>query len=166
MNWEIVGSTGEWVGAFAVVVTLFYLAKQIRQNSASLDRANDYAQAGSVHSINSLYIQVFAPLSQNTELAGIYKKALEGIELNQVEAVQFGAFVNTFLAWLENMYFQHRHELGFASESLDSVEMTTGPYVHSLLNTDAGLNWWKSEGLHLYTADFVEIVENIRSKTY
>ncbi len=77
MNWEIVGSTGEWVGAFAVVATLFYFAKQIRQNSASLDRANEYAQASSVHSTNSLYIQVFAPLSQNTVLAGIYKKALE-----------------------------------------------------------------------------------------
>ena len=30
MNWEIVGSTGEWAGALAVVVTLFYLARQIR----------------------------------------------------------------------------------------------------------------------------------------
>jgi hypothetical protein len=31
--WEIVGSTGEWVGALAVVATLFYLANQIRQQN-------------------------------------------------------------------------------------------------------------------------------------
>ena len=67
MNWEIVGSTGEWVGAFVVVVTLFYLTKQIRQNSASLDRANENAQAGSVLSTNGLYIQVFARFSTLTQ---------------------------------------------------------------------------------------------------
>ncbi len=33
MNWEIIGSTGEWAGAIAVVVTLFYLARQIRQQN-------------------------------------------------------------------------------------------------------------------------------------
>jgi hypothetical protein len=162
MNWEIVGSTGEWVGAFAVVVTLFYVAKQIRQNSASLDRANDYAHASSVHSLNSLYVQVFAPLSQNPELAGIYKKALEGSELNQIEAVQFGAFVNTFLGWLEDVYFQQRHELGFVSENLDT-ESSTAPYVRSLLNTEAGLNWWNNEGAHLFTSEFIETVESMRS---
>lgn len=34
MNWEIVGSTGEWAGALAVVVTLFYLARQTKQTNA------------------------------------------------------------------------------------------------------------------------------------
>ena len=33
MNWEIIGSTGEWAGAIAVVVTLFYLATQIKQSN-------------------------------------------------------------------------------------------------------------------------------------
>ena len=33
MNWEIVGSTGEWAGAIAVVATLFYLARQIQQSN-------------------------------------------------------------------------------------------------------------------------------------
>ena len=33
MNWEIVASTGEWAGAVAVVVTLFYLARQIKQQN-------------------------------------------------------------------------------------------------------------------------------------
>ena len=33
MNWEAIGATGEIVGALAVVVTLFYLAQQIRHNT-------------------------------------------------------------------------------------------------------------------------------------
>ncbi len=163
MNWDALGAMGEIFGAIAVVATLVYLAKQIRQNSASLDRANDFAQAGSVHDINSLYIQVFAPLSQNAGLAQTYKKALEGLELDQIEAVRFGAFVNTFLAFLENLYFQQRHDLGFVTESTGSVEQISGPYVRMLLNTDAGLDWWKTEGPHLYTREFVDTVESIRT---
>ena len=115
------------------------------------------------HDINSLYIQVFAPLSQNAGLAQTYKKALEGLELDQIEAVRFGAFVNTFLAFLENLYFQQRHELGFVTESTGSVEQISGPYVRMLLNTDAGLDWWKTEGPHLYTREFVDTVESIRT---
>ena len=33
MNWDAIGAIGEIVGALAVVVTLFYLATQIRQNA-------------------------------------------------------------------------------------------------------------------------------------
>ena len=33
MNWEMIASTGEWAGAFAVVATLFYLARQIKQQN-------------------------------------------------------------------------------------------------------------------------------------
>ena len=33
MNWEVIASTGEWAGALAVVATLFYLARQIKQQN-------------------------------------------------------------------------------------------------------------------------------------
>ncbi len=69
MNWEAIGAIGETAGAVAVVATLFYLAIQIRQNSSSLDRTNEFAQAESVHNINALYVQIFSALSANAELA-------------------------------------------------------------------------------------------------
>ena len=37
MNWEAIGATGEIVSALAVLLTLFYLAIQIRQNTKSMD---------------------------------------------------------------------------------------------------------------------------------
>jgi len=36
MNWDAIGSIGEIAGAIGVVVSLVYLATQIRQNSAWL----------------------------------------------------------------------------------------------------------------------------------
>jgi heme/copper-type cytochrome/quinol oxidase subunit 1 len=35
MNWEAIGAIGELIGAVAVVVTLLYLVKQIKQNTES-----------------------------------------------------------------------------------------------------------------------------------
>jgi hypothetical protein len=42
VNWEAVGAVGEVLGAFAVVLTLVYLAVQIRQNTSST-RASTYS---------------------------------------------------------------------------------------------------------------------------
>ena len=35
MNWDAIGATGEWAGAIGVIVTLAYLAIQIRQSGRS-----------------------------------------------------------------------------------------------------------------------------------
>ena len=43
INWEAIGAVGEIAGAIAVIATIFYLSLQIRQNSRSLDRANEFA---------------------------------------------------------------------------------------------------------------------------
>ena len=37
MNWDVVGAIAEMVGAFAVVLTLFYLTQQLRQNTKALE---------------------------------------------------------------------------------------------------------------------------------
>lgn len=39
MNWEAIGAVGEVVGAFAVVLTLLYLAKQSKNNTSAVNRA-------------------------------------------------------------------------------------------------------------------------------
>ena len=39
MNWDAIGAVGEIIGAVVVIVTLLYVAKQIRQTSKSLEMA-------------------------------------------------------------------------------------------------------------------------------
>ena len=41
MNWDAIGAVGELIGAIAVVITLVYLAIQIRQNTKTV-RASTY----------------------------------------------------------------------------------------------------------------------------
>ena len=40
MDWTVIGALGELVGAVAVVVSLIYLSRQVRQNTRALRTAN------------------------------------------------------------------------------------------------------------------------------
>lgn len=45
MNWEAVSAIGELVGSVGVLITLIYLALQIRQNTESLESNKQFARA-------------------------------------------------------------------------------------------------------------------------
>jgi hypothetical protein len=45
LSWQDLGSIGELVGAVAVVISLVYLAFQIRQNTRQIDENTKAAQA-------------------------------------------------------------------------------------------------------------------------
>ena len=48
MNWEAIGAVGEILGAIAVLVTLIYLATQIKQHTLATRAVTNsaYAEAG------------------------------------------------------------------------------------------------------------------------
>ena len=58
MNWEAVGAVGEIVGAIAVVITLIYLARQMRQNSSAL-------RSTTAQSANEMAFSVYNPIVAN-----------------------------------------------------------------------------------------------------
>ena len=160
------GNLGEFVGSIAVVATLFYLSRQIRQNASALSRSNDYAQASSIHDTNALYVQVFSLLVQDPEMASIYHRALRLEPLDDVEAVRFAAFINTFFAWSEDLFSQSNAELGFSEysgeNSLFLLETHYG-YLGRLLKTDVGIDWWKKDAPYLFSNEYVRAINEIMS---
>ncbi len=167
MNWEAIGAIGEIAGAFAVVATLFYLSRQIRQNARALSRSNDYAQASSIHETNALYVQVFSLLARDREMASIYHRALNGEPLDEVEAVRFAQFINAYFAWSEDLFSQFTAGLGFS-------EYTAQPgrthleedyaYWGRLLRTDVGIEWWKNDAPYLYSREFVKAINDVMNE--
>ena len=62
MNWEAIGAIGEIVGAVAVILTLGYLAVQIRQNNKSIRSQiyTSWVDTGSlIHTIRAEHPEVF-----------------------------------------------------------------------------------------------------------
>ena len=56
MNWEAIGAISEMIGALAVVVSLIYLAFQIRQNTNQLEHNERASIAASASAKTSMLI--------------------------------------------------------------------------------------------------------------
>ena len=160
MNWQAIGAVGEIGGAVGVILTLIYLAKQIRHNSNSLDRANEFAQASSVSQLCGLFETMFASISNDPQFAAIYRKALEGESIDPVESVQFTAWVNRFLSWIENNFVQHRLSLGFDAYTEESAGEMLRPYIAQFIAVGVVREWWAREGQHLYSKELIDYVES------
>jgi hypothetical protein len=85
MNWEALGAIGEIVGAVAVVVTLGYLAVQIRQNTRTL-------KLGSIQSVYEKYQDRFRMTAESESLARIMRTGIIRLnDLTEEEQVRFNA---------------------------------------------------------------------------
>ena len=73
MNWEAISAIGEAVGAIAVIASLVYLARQIRQNTRSL-------QAATYHSVVTALGDLTRPLTQDPEWAAAWEASAEDWE--------------------------------------------------------------------------------------
>lgn len=151
LTWEIAGVLGELVGAAAVVVTLIYLAKQVRHSL-------DYARADAIQSSNAQYIQVFSQLTQDSDMAAVYSKALKDEALDDVETIKFFAFLNIYFAWAESLYNQALADLGFSDYSDGTMDLFTNirPYASRLLTSEAGKLWWATEAESNFSPEFYD----------
>ena len=102
MNWDAVAALAELIGAVAVIITVAYLAVQIRQNTKT---AHSGVQQGMLHPLHSVWLA----LSQDPELARLLIKANREYEsLTPEEALRFGSFVNDILAIWSSVRLQHQ----------------------------------------------------------
>ena len=73
MDWSAIGAIGEIIGAFAVLITLIYLAVQIRQNTHEIRAARVESTLKDQSSYNKL-------LAADPDLTRIYWQAVENID--------------------------------------------------------------------------------------
>jgi len=73
----ILGSWGEFVGAIAVVVTLIYLAIQIRQNTRSLEMSRSQALAQTSLAYITLQTNTMLSIAASDEISALREKALK-----------------------------------------------------------------------------------------
>ena len=86
MSWDAAGAIGEIFGALAVVMSLIYLATQIRTQ-------NREAKISSVHEITEAFRLAITSF-QDEQRAVVYTKALNGFDsLTDSEKLQFISMV-------------------------------------------------------------------------
>jgi len=103
MNWEAIGAVGEALGAAGVIISLLYLAVQIRGDARAKRAAMTHAQSQA----NAGFASILATGPEVAELyfRGIHDFAsLQGAELVQFAALMthmFRLYEDQFLQWTE-----------------------------------------------------------------
>ena len=149
MTLDALANIGEVVGAIAVVVTLIYLAVQIRQSTQAL-RTENYTRAlERVANMQALW-------SQDEGLSVLLAKGADDIgRLTPPERIRFTyAFLEAFGAF-EFMY--HAYQDGVIPEKVWTRWSVT---VAWWLSTPGVQDWWHSLPV-TFTEDFTEFVEGI-----
>jgi len=149
MNWDTVGIFAEVVAAAAVVVTLAYLAVQLRL-------AREAAQVQSTLSIIEIFSHWRAHLIQNPSLATLVEKANRGEELSGAEYIQVSTlmddlFIATGLA----------HAGSVKSDALYETSADV-EYLMVIFDQNPGLvhHWARYRGfLEIASPDFVRAVD-------
>ena len=146
MNWGAIGAVSEIVGALAVVITLAYLAIQIRQN-------NDLLRS---ESRQALVSNDATALGINIDNIGVFAKYVAGTELSADEQLRMSFMFVLDLRNREFEYFQYKHGL------LD--EETWLAYRHVILinhSSVLGRKWWDEVGRGIVAPDFSSLVDEM-----
>ena len=153
MNWEAIGSLAEVIGALAVLITLAYLAVQVRQNSTQLRESARLAKIASLDNTVEMFSKFRGMLAEpnNSEL---YVRGLESyVDLSAAEKVQFGALIEEYIFAYHAMYVRYLN--GDLDEQTWNRRV---PIPAALIKTAGGSEWWEARK-KIFPMDFVMVME-------
>ena len=100
MNWTAIGAIGEVLGAVAVVLSLVYVAAQVRHNTAALSRAASADAIAAIRHWNQSLID-------DPVMVRIFSKGVEDMNaLDDDGRARFVVLMLNFLKTFENMHYQ------------------------------------------------------------
>jgi hypothetical protein len=144
----------EVVSAIAVVVTLIYLAIQVRHSKESLD-ANTKAIRGQVISDVTKNVQDHMAMAvQGHDMADILNKMATEQTLEPNDALLLDGFLTAVFIARQNEFYQWKQGL-----LDDDVFRSLHHVTRTVLGTESGRHWWENEGRRLVSDEFVKFTE-------
>jgi hypothetical protein len=123
MNWDAISAVSQLIGSVAVVVSVLYLAVQLKSSTRVARVAAMDAAAAALRDVTK-------PLMENAELSKLWRTGLENLEaLSAEDQARFFHAVHQFLKALETIHYH---------------------YVYGLLDPQLWAGW--RELLHHYVA--------------
>ena len=147
MNTEKIGSIADIVGAIAIVISLVYVAIEIRQNTRVQTATTYYEMSRDVVTITSRV--------PNT----VRVKLNDGEELSEVEWQEYLQWFGSTMRIYENWWKQH--ELGTVDDETFESYIT---HMHITLQNQRVRDHWANERLYSASPGFDEYVANYLSQ--
>jgi hypothetical protein len=154
MNWEAVGAVAELIGAFGVIVSLVYLAKQIKANSANISQNTEALLSASDIGSNQLVLELYGPQARSAELAELTLKGHGDFEaLSSLEKYRYSM---TLLSMFET------HQTFFVQTQKGSARQETWDYYEKafgqLCTLPGVIHWWRLSS-DSFNPGFVEYID-------
>jgi hypothetical protein len=149
ISWDAVGATGEILGAAAVVITLVYLAMQIRQNTKATQSSTFQGATNALNHIN---------MSVSTDPNLVRIMAQEKVSMNDLSSedqVRYSFLLLSLFRVRETIYFDH--DQGITTHQSWIRELDS---LRSNLQTPIVREWW-AENPFGFTPEFTEVVDEI-----
>lgn len=138
MDWSAISAAAEILGAIGVIVSLIYLATQIRQNTSQLEQAGRSHRLESLHEVANRFTHWRELLTVNSDVASIWRRGQEDLKnLSDEEFVQFENLVIEMF-WCWGMLFFYRDEGALG----DLPEDVTRANLRLLANSPGVREWW------------------------
>jgi hypothetical protein len=146
MNWEAISAIAELFGAVGVIITVIYLAIQIRQNTSSV-------QAATEQTLMSQEIEVFALTAAHAE---VYQRGLIDLaSLSKAERVVFDHVMYAQMSQFYSGWVQYKGKFieGSVWKAYENSAMLT--------MSDSGFRQAWEEVSQIYPEDFQDVVAEI-----
>ena len=132
MNWDAISTIAEIVGAIAVVVTLWYLANQMRQSAQQ-------AQADNLQRAVYRWIDIQTEHFRTPESATLIQSALNNYEeISSVEKMTFHGFMAQLVSCFHTILALYQRQL-WSEKDFATVERD----MVGFLKCPGALAWWK-----------------------
>ncbi|MEH6516721.1 MAG: hypothetical protein V7742_08575 [Halioglobus sp.] len=151
MNWEAVGAIGEIIGALVVVITLIYLALQVRQNSLSM-------RVAAKQEMTRQYSDFVDLLLLNPEMLELYGMAQSGTPMSEEEEFKYFLLMNKAAWYFAAMYFQYR------AHNLSEDEWAQSKRVIERYCAMPGFSHYWQDNREYFASDFSKYVDELTPK--
>lgn len=154
MNWEAVGAISEAVGVIAILVSLVYVAAQIRQNTQQFSRSIEASQLAAFERNIDSGNRIRELLLLNPELTELLAKGYANyVGLDAAAKIRFGMLIRNIFSSMQGAYIRH------LSVDHDPEEFAGSVRVLDEILENRGVREWLESHTPDWRSEFRELVD-------
>lgn len=147
MTLQDLGAIGELVGGVAVIVSILYLAVQIRHGLRGY-------QSDITQQITNHFSNIQLEIAKDAGLAEAWQRAARGAPLDEAEAARVRHIVSSYMIGFENMFYQYRQGMLY-----EEAWQARRSVIGRTLAIKEAKAWWEQMGRSIHPPEFVEEVD-------
>lgn len=147
MSWDALGAIAELLGALAVILTLGYLALQVRQNTRGMKVAAKIE-------FGKQFTEYTDLLLQDQDLLDLQLKGMSGQDLSETEEVKFSLLMQRLTWHFSSMHYQYKTQAVSEEDWYESKRL-----IQWITLGSGYRSWWKNNAIN-YSADFRDYLNN------